>query len=169
MEWIIQKEIPDNLINRKRIDRSAEYINLDAYVLTNRVFVGCVTDAIKCNLLKELVSKVYEIELPNMFSTKRDRPLVDARHALVYFLKKHTKYSLGKIGTILGNRTHATMINSLKRYDELLFTEDFHRNQCKEITVRFNIDMLDVDLTQTYMKESDETIANWENVKHKYL
>ena len=75
MEWIIQREIPDKLINRKFIDRSVDYINLDAYVLTNRVYVGCVTDNIKKDLLKELVSKVYEVELPLMFSTKRDRPL----------------------------------------------------------------------------------------------
>lgn len=169
MEWIIQKEIPDKLINRKFIDRGADYINLDAYVLTNRVYVGCVTDNIKKDLLKDLVSSVYEVELPLMFSTKRDRPLVDARHALVYFLKKHTKYSLGRIGVILGNRTHATMINSLKRYEDLLFTEQFHRDQFEKITVRFNLDMLDVDITKTYIKESDETIANWENIKHKYL
>ena len=61
------------------------------------------------------------------------------------------------------------MINSLKRYEDLLFTEQFHRDQFEKITVRFNLDMLDVDITKTYIKESDETIANWENIKHKYL
>ena len=146
MEWIIQKEIPDNLINRKPVDRRSEYVNLDAYVLTNRVYVGSVTDAIKTKLLKNIISTVYQVDLNILFDKSRKRNLVDARHALVYFMSKNTRYSLNRIGIIIGNR-----------------------NQKKEISVRFNMDMLDVDLTKTYIKESDETIANWENVKHKYI
>lgn len=169
MEWIIQKEIPDNLINRKPVDRRSEYVNLDAYVLTNRVYVGSVTDAIKTKLLKNIISTVYQVDLNILFDKSRKRNLVDARHALVYFMSKNTRYSLNRIGIIIGNRNHATVINGIRRYNDLLDTEAFHRDKKKEISVRFNMDMLDVDLTKTYIKESDETIANWENVKHKYI
>ena len=177
MQWIKLKEEKKvktkkvnvvNILNSKKVDEELNYINLDAYVLTNRLYVGSGTDVIKTKLLKEIICKTYEVSFSELLERNRTRLLVDVRHAFCYFMRINTKYSLNRIGLMLGNRDHATVLNGINRYNNFLEYEIFHKKKHHKITEKFRDDMLNVDITKTYMEESEDTISNWKNVKHKY-
>ncbi len=45
---------------------------------------------------------------------------------LSYLIRKHTQLSLREIGQFLGNKTHATVLNSIKRINEyLLYDKEY--------------------------------------------
>jgi hypothetical protein len=186
MEWeIYQKEIINKVVKNRKKEFKPEtmnynvkeerpgFVNVYAYVLTDRRYVGSVTDSIKAVLLKEIVCDTYEVEPSVIFTKSRKRELVDARHALAYYLKKTTKYSLASIGKVMSTqfkpRDHATILNCCRVYNNLLDTEDYHRRRSLTIQTEFNRRLSDIDLTSTYISNTEDIVANWENIKHKYL
>ena len=181
MKWEIhQKEIINKTIkNRKkkfnpniirsRRKENKEFVNVYSYVLTDRKFVGNVTDSLKVMLIKEVVSKIYNINFQEMVKKSRQRHRVDARHALCYFLRKYTNLSYKNIGKVLENRNHATILSSCRTYQDFLDTEEVHRSKANKIKLEYNLKIQDVSAKRSYIIESAETINNWEDIKHKYL
>ncbi len=173
MEWLVKRNrIAKELIETTEIDLKKDHISVYSYVLTDRKYVGTVNDTIKTNLLTEIVCEVYEVDKSLIFSKNRKRNLVDARHCLAYFLRRNTKYSFAIIGKIMASpirkRDHATILNSVNVYNDLLDTEDYHKRRTLIIQKEYNKRISDIDLTNTYISNSTDVIANWENIKHRY-
>lgn len=171
MRFIINNEkIAKDLIESGKIDLKKDYVNVYAYVLTDRTYVGTVTDNVKAKLLTDIVCEVYEVDRSLIFSKNRKRELVDARHALAYFLRKTTKHSFAIIGKIMASpmrkRDHATILNSVKVYNDLLDTDVYHKRRCLIIQEEFNKRLSDIDLTNTYATSSKDIIANWNKSKY---
>ena len=64
------------------------------------------------------VSNKYQVDKDLLFSKNRTERVANARHVLVGLLRKHTDMSLKQIGIYLGNRSHSTILSSLKKLQE---------------------------------------------------
>tara|TARA_R100000951_G_scaffold52288_2_gene44007 strand:- start:2284 stop:2802 length:519 start_codon:yes stop_codon:yes gene_type:complete len=170
MKWLINsKTIAKDLIKTTKIPIKKDTINVYAYVLTDRKYVAYVTDRVKVSLLKEIIGDTYEVKMEKVFAKNRKRELVDTRHCLSYYIRRHTKYSFSEIGKLLGDRNHATIINSCKVYSDLLDTEVYHRRKSLIIQEEYNKRLRDVDLTNSYISKSKLVISNWDNMKEEFL
>jgi chromosomal replication initiation ATPase DnaA len=50
-----------------------------------------------------------------LLSKNRTEKVSNARHVLIGLLRKHTDLSLQQIGLYVGNRSHSTVLSSLKK------------------------------------------------------
>lgn len=92
------------------------YNGTTTYSLTKRV--GKYT-------AKSIALKVsYElgINMSDMKSKSRKRPIVIARQIAMYFIRKYTKTTLKQIGKMFGNRDHSTVIYSCDTVEDLMQT-----------------------------------------------
>lgn len=64
----------------------------------------------------DCMSEFFKIPVPNIKSKKRQREIVYARQWSIYFIKKHTRLTLKKIGAMF-YRDHTTVIHSLQAVD----------------------------------------------------
>jgi len=170
MEFLINlTKVAEELIKTTKINLKKDYVNVYAYVLTDRTYVGTVTDHVKAKLLKDIICEIYEVETYNIFSKSRKKELVFARHALAYFLRRNTRYSFAIIGKIMASplkkRDHATMLNSVRVYKDLLDTDSYHKRRCLTIQTEFNKRLSDIDLTNTYASSCKDIVANFNKNK----
>jgi len=61
------------------------------------------------------VSKKYQVDKELLLSKNRTEKVSNARHVLIGLLRKHTDLSLQQIGLYVGNRSHSTILSSLKK------------------------------------------------------
>ena len=73
--------------------------------------------------VKEIVDAVcvvYDVTEHQVLGKSRKREIVEARHMAMYLIRKHCRYSLIKIGMLIGNRDHSTVIHANANIDGLL-------------------------------------------------
>lgn len=63
----------------------------------------------------DFVSEYMGMPIEAIISTCRRQEFIEARMYSYYLCCKHTKLSLSSMGRLMGGRTHATVLNSLKR------------------------------------------------------
>ncbi len=73
------------------------------------------------NLLS-VIANFYNITISDLISTKRTQNFVLPRHITMYILKNHYNYSYAKIGSILGNRDHTTVMNGTQKIENEIKT-----------------------------------------------
>lgn len=64
-----------------------------------------------------VVAKLYNINAIDIIGTSRKQEIANARHMVVYILRKKLGLSLQEIGALLSNRNHTTIISSLKKFE----------------------------------------------------
>ncbi len=62
-------------------------------------------------------SEVYQVDERLVLSKNRSELVSNARHLFVYLMRKHTEYSLNQIGMYAGNRSHSTVLSSIKKVE----------------------------------------------------
>ena len=62
-------------------------------------------------------SEVYQVDERLVLSKNRSELVSNARHLFVYLMRKHTEYSLSQIGLYAGNRSHSTVLSSIKKVE----------------------------------------------------
>ena len=72
----------------------------------------------------EIVSKFYNISVPEIVSASRSRELVQPRQVAMYLIRQETDASLPEIGALLGGRDHTTVIHGVERIKERLEAEE---------------------------------------------
>ncbi len=77
------------------------------------------TTSITVEDIQRLVSDHYRVRIVDMKSANRSKPLVVARQAAMYLIKKYLDKSLVEIGRAFGGKDHTTVINAIKRIEEL--------------------------------------------------
>lgn len=94
------------------------------------------------NKYDEIVSKVCEhlqTSKKTLFSESRKGNLPMGRHCIAYILKNtDNDLTLMEIGAMINRYDHATVIHCLKRFDDLLFTNDFEAKQLYSFVVTEN-------------------------------
>ena len=62
-------------------------------------------------------SNVYQVDKRLVLSKNRSEQVNNARHLFIYLMRKHTEYSLNQIGIYVGNRSHSTVLSSIKKVE----------------------------------------------------
>ena len=91
--------------------------------------------------IEDIISKVcahYNIEENAIFKKTRKREIVQVRQISMYLAKKHTGYSSAKIGQIVGNRDHATVVHACKIIKNQLEVDKAFHAEVKEIEIQLH-------------------------------
>lgn len=72
-----------------------------------------------CELIKRAVCKYFRITLMDIVSERRDRYICRPRMVAFYLCRKLTTNSFPQIGRKFGDRDHTTVLNGIRRIEEL--------------------------------------------------
>lgn len=68
----------------------------------------------------ETVCHHFNVSPQNVFSRSRKRDLVQVRQISMYFAQKYTKMPASRIGQLIGNRDHSTVVHSCATVEQRL-------------------------------------------------
>lgn len=80
------------------------------------------------DLILEIVAEHFGITPADMISQKRNKELVYPRQIVMYLCRAYIDMPLKKIGQLLGNRDHSTVINGCKKIEKDLAKNEETRN-----------------------------------------
>ena len=83
--------------------------------------------------IQNVTSNFFSINLQEMLSQRRSRPLARPRQIAMYLAKKLTTRSLPEIGRKFANRDHTTVIHAVKTIDKLSQSNEEIRKNVEEI------------------------------------
>jgi len=89
--------------------------------------------AFNIDLIKDIVSEHFGIDIEDMESNSRKHEIALARQMAMYLAKNLTRLSLKNIGAAFGGRDHSTVLHSLKTIDNYLFTDSSFKNEYQSI------------------------------------
>ena len=75
----------------------------------------------------------YSLNLQEMLSQRRSRPLARPRQIAMYLAKKLTTRSLPEIGRKFANRDHTTVIHAVKTIDKLCSSNEEIKKNVEDI------------------------------------
>ena len=101
------------------VDVAREILNLDA-----------LTKKLTINDIIEIVAQYYRIEPSEIKGDSRAKEVVTPRYVAIYLARELTKASLPQIGTIFGNRKHATVLYAYEKTKEM---KEYDHNLKQEI------------------------------------
>ncbi|MBQ0056630.1 MAG: chromosomal replication initiator protein DnaA [Bacteroidales bacterium] len=88
-----------------------------------RMIVKIEQKVITCEAILQAVVSTFGIDMKSINSKSRKREIVLARQAAMSLCKKYTTQSVSRIGQVVGNRDHATVLHALKNVEDLLDTD----------------------------------------------
>ena len=98
-----------------------------------RKVVNCESKAITIEDSITTVCKHFGLENAAIHTKSRKREVVQARQIAMYLAKKHTDFSTAKIGTLIGNKDHATVLHACKTIKQLKEVDKSFRAEIEEI------------------------------------
>ena len=84
--------------------------------------------------IQNVTSNFFSINLQEMLSQRRSRPLARPRQIAMYLAKKLTTRSLPEIGRKFANRDHTTVIHAVKTIEKLSQDNSLMKKNIEEIT-----------------------------------
>lgn len=84
----------------------------------------------------EEVSVIYNVKQEDIYGKSRKAEIVLARQLSIYLAQICTKLSASKIGLMIGNKNHATVLHSIKTIKKRLVTDAGLKEQVDELTNR---------------------------------
>ncbi len=103
------------------VDRSVASSALGHIISQKRINVDIL------DIQKE-TAKQYGITTSDLTSKSRKQHIMHARHTAIFLSKELTNHSLSSIGEYFGKRDHSTVINSCKKFEELIGDKpDIHK------------------------------------------
>jgi chromosomal replication initiator protein len=91
--------------------------------------------------LAELASEVasrFGVSVTDLKSSGRSRSILVPRQVGMYLSKRLTHASLSEIGAFYGGRDHSTVLNSLKRAESLMISDNRVNETVKRVTGRYH-------------------------------
>ncbi len=83
--------------------------------------------------IADAVAKRYQVTVPELRSSKRQKNLVEARHVAMYFMRKKTHYSLIDIATFWCRKDHSTVTHAVDKVEQLSAENQEFKNQLERI------------------------------------
>ena len=90
----------------------------------------------------EILDKVcrhYNVEQRQVFSKSRKRDYVQVRQVSMYLAQKYTKMPAGRIGQLIGNRDHSTVIHSCNAVEQRLKADQAFQAEISSIENSFKL------------------------------
>lgn len=113
LEGVINGLLANSIVYNSNIDmRLAERVIKRAVKVDDRPLT--IDDIL------EQVCKHYGINQQHVFSKSRKRDYVQVRQVSMYFAQKYTKMPASRIGQLIGNRDHSTVIHSCNTVEQRL-------------------------------------------------
>ena len=81
----------------------------------------------------EKVCRHYNVEQRQVFSKSRKREFVQVRQVSMYLAQKYTKMPAGRIGQLIGNRDHSTVIHSCNAVEQRLKIDTTFSDEIRSI------------------------------------
>lgn len=88
--------------------------------------------------IMKIVCEHFEISTDTLLSKNRKREIVQARQLAMYFSKELTNESLAHIGSVIGNKDHATVIHACKTIKDLKDTDKNIQKNYKELELKLH-------------------------------
>ncbi|MBP5716273.1 MAG: chromosomal replication initiator protein DnaA, partial [Bacteroidales bacterium] len=126
LEGIINSLLAHSIAFNRPVDQE-----LAARVM--RMIVKIEQKVITCEAILQQVIGAYGVDMKSINSKSRKREIVWARQAAMSLCKKYTTQSVSRIGQVIGNRDHATVLHALKNVDDLLETEADFREKYRKV------------------------------------
>lgn len=126
LEGIINSLLAQSILFKREIDMD----------LTQRIVRKAVRYENKPITIEEIIAKVcahYGLAESTIHTKTRKREIVQARQIAMYLAKKHTDHSSSKIGQLIGNRDHATVLHACKIMKDLVEVDKNFKNEVDEI------------------------------------
>jgi len=92
--------------------------------------------AISPELILSETARYFELDIEDLVSPNRNRPLVNARQIAMYLCRELTDLSLPKIGEWFGGRDHTTVMHAAKKIRESMAEHRTTYNHIQELTAR---------------------------------
>ena len=109
-------------------------INLDLAQHIVQKAVRCAeVKPLTVNDIIEKVCQHYQIDVSAIHTKTRKREVVQVRQIAMYLAKKHTDVSSGKIGMLIGNKDHATVLHACKIIKDQVEVDKAFRHEIEEI------------------------------------
>ena len=100
------------VINKQTGDGNSKYVaELVSMYSENKVL------ELTPEFILDYCSDLYQVDKRLVLSKNRSEQVSNARHLFIYLLRKHTEYSLNQIGLYVGNRSHSTVLSSIKKVE----------------------------------------------------
>lgn len=133
LEGIVNSLLAQSILFKREID-------LD---LAQRI----VHKAIRCAELKpiginDIIEKVcehFKVDTTAIHSKTRKREVVQVRQVAMYLAKKHTETSSSKIGQVIGNKDHATVLHACKIVKDQVEVDKAFKAEIEEIETSLHI------------------------------
>ena len=94
---------------------------------------NCESKSITIDDIITTVCKHFGLENAAIHTKSRKREVVQARQIAMYLAKNHTDFSTAKIGTLIGNKDHATVLHACKTIKQLKEEDKTFRAEIDEI------------------------------------
>ncbi|MBQ3191528.1 MAG: chromosomal replication initiator protein DnaA [Bacteroides sp] len=131
LEGIINSLLAQSILFKREIDMSlAERIIKKAVrIIENKPIT-----------IEEIIAKVcehYKMDESVLHTKSRKREIVQVRQVAMFLAKKHTDISTSKIGHLIGNRDHATVLHACKIMKDLVEVDKEIRADIEKIETSF--------------------------------
>ena len=87
----------------------------------------------------EKVCHHYGVSQQNVFSKSRKRDFVQVRQISMYLAQKYTKMPASRIGQLIGNRDHSTVIHSCNTIEQRLKVDKAFSDELSSIETSFRL------------------------------
>ena len=104
--------------------------------LTQRIVrkvTNCEKKVVTIDDIIKTVCKHFGLDNATIHTKSRKREVVQARQIAMYLAKSNTELSTSKIGTMIGNKDHATVLHACKTIKELREVDKSFRAEIDEI------------------------------------
>lgn len=81
----------------------------------------------------------YTVKRADIFTKSRKRAIVQVRQIAMFLAQQHTQLSISRIGTLVGNRDHATVLHSCKIVSGRMDVDTSFRNEVQEIDASLTV------------------------------
>lgn len=116
LEGIINSLLAHSIAFNRPIDQ-------DLVTRVMRMIVKIEQKVITCENIIQVVQNTFGVDNKSFNSKSRKREIVYARQAAMHLCKQHTTQSVSRIGVVVGNRDHATVLHAIKSVEDLLTTD----------------------------------------------
>ncbi len=89
--------------------------------------------------IRDVVCDYFSLSVDAISTRSRKREVVQARQIAMYLSKQHTQSSLSSIGSLIGQRDHATVLHACKIVTDLIEIDKNFRFSVKEIEERLKV------------------------------
>jgi chromosomal replication initiator protein len=126
--------------NLNKVKMFSELQGLDINLeLTKRVLATHDdTATITIDDIQRLAADHFRVRVVDLKSKNRSKPLVVARQAAMYLIKKYLDKSLVEIGRAFGGKDHTTVINAIKRIESQLHKDSDLKKDIDELQGRIH-------------------------------